>query len=282
MNAQTANSIRTINFNNLKIGGENSFPIFKPIYALNIPICHTDKNFDITKNYFNLPEKSDIIEKAQKSDCDILGLEFNIENSDEIPSAVKLLIELLPAIKKPLMLSGTGQDDTDKILLPELLKNTNREVIINSANENTYKSIIPQAITGNHTVVLKSPIDINLAKELNILSSDLGLSLDKILIDTDIGGLGYGLEYGYSIMEKIKLEGIKGDKYLNMPIISFACKEALKTKEAKTDNFDNSWGLSEDRAKYFELSAASAVMACGADIIVMNYPPNISVMKGLV
>jgi CO dehydrogenase/acetyl-CoA synthase delta subunit len=138
------------------------------------------------------------------------------------------------------------------------------------------------AVKGEHILVLKTPIDINLAKELNILSYDMGLSLDKMIIDTDIGGLGYGLEYGYSIMEKIKIEGLKGDEYLNMPLISFAPNESLKTKEAKTNLTDSSWGNLEYRARYFEIASASAVMASGANLIVLNYPPNVKLFKELV
>ncbi|MBR6098637.1 hypothetical protein IKP85_02715 [bacterium] len=282
MNVKTDNSIRTINFNNIKIGGESSFPILNPVYVLNIKFFDPSENFEIAKNYYKTDDRIKIVEKAVNSDCDILGLSFNIKSVEEISIAVDYLKKVLPEITKPLMISGSGQDDIDKILIPQLLSVLDREVIVSSADENTYKNIVPEVIKGGHVLVLKSPIDINLAKELNILSADLGLDLNKILIDTDIGGLGYGLEYGYSIMEKIKLEGLKGDEYLNMPILSMACEESLKTKEAKSDGFTDSWGALEDRAKYFELSAASAVMACGADVIVMNYPPNISVMKGLV
>ena len=277
-----SHNIRTINFNSLKIGGETSFPILRPAYVLNIPIYNCNDNFEISKQYFQTVNRVELVKKAQLSDCDILSLQFNIGDIHEIQDAVNILNGIIPYVTKPLMISGTGKDDIDKKLLPELIKNVNCEVILNSINENTYKEIIPFVVSGNHVAVLKTPIDINLAKELNILSADLGLSLDKILIDTDIGGLGYGLEYGYSIMEKIKLEGLKGDEYLNMPIISFACAEALKTKEAKTDIINDSLGTLQERANYFELAAASAVIACGANVIVMNSPSNISVMKGLV
>lgn len=258
------NHIRTIAFDNLKIGGESSFPIFEPILVLNIPISAIDT-----------------IKEAQRCSCDILGLKFNIDTVEQIPQAVNLLKKLLPEITKPLMIQGSGNNDIDKVLLPELTKTLNKPAIIASANENTYKEIIPEIIKGSHIAVLKSPIDINLAKELNILSKDLGLDLDKILIDSDIGGLGYGFEYGYSIMEKIKLEGLKGDNYLNMPLISFAPEESLKTKEAKSDTFDKNWGELKTRAINFELAAASAAMAAGANVIVMNYPSNIEIMKGL-
>ncbi len=275
------NCIRTIEFNNMKIGGENSFPIFEPITVLNVKIFAPDENFDIVKVYFKSTDPKKIIRKAQQSDCDILGLKFNIENVEQIPQAIILLKNLLPELHKPLMVQGCGNNDIDRLLLPELIKNLKTPAIIASVNDNTYKDIVPEIIKGQHIAVLKSPIDINLAKELNILSKDLGLDLNKILIDTDIGGLGYGLEYGYSIMEKIKLEGIGGDNYLNMPLISFAAEESLKTKEAKSDTFDKNWGNVSERAVKFELTSAAAAIAAGANVIVMNCPQNITTLKGL-
>lgn len=251
----------------------------KTLYVLEVPIFEPDENFQTAKDYFKTNDKIELITKAQNSECDILGLKFNVQNPDDIPAAKKLLKQLLPIITKPLMLIGVNNDSIDKEILPELANVLDRECIISSANENTYKEIAPSAINGNHRLVLKTPIDINLCKELNILTADLGLPLDKIIIDTDIGGLGYGLDYGYSTMEKIKLEN---DEYLNMPIISFAAEESLKTKEAKSYNFSTSWGDLSARAKMFEIASASAVKAAGADIIVLHNPENLSVMKGLV
>lgn len=275
------NQIRETEFHNLKIGGETSFPIFRPVFVLNIAIFNTNENFQIVKDFYKTSDRLELVKQAQQSDCDILGLKFNIENLEQIPQAVKLLKELLPYIEKPLLIRGVNNNDIDCKLLPELTKILNKRTIIASANDNTYKEIIPEIIQGNHIAVLKSPIDINLAKELNILSKDLGLDLNNIVIDTDIGGLGYGFEYGYSIMEKIKLEGLKGDNYLNMPLISFACEESLKTKEAKSDTFDKNWGDLENRAISFELASAASAMAAGANMIVINYPPNIATMRGL-
>ncbi len=260
------NQIRTIEFNGMKIGGETSFPIFKHTFILNISAFSSEQE----------------IIKAQDSDADILGLAFNIETEEEISKAETTLSKLLPLIHKPLMIKGTSNNDIDKLLLPKLIQQLKQPAIIAGANDNTYQTIVPYITKGSHILVLRSPIDINLAKELNILSNDMGLDLNKILIDTDIGGLGYGFEYGYSIIEKIKLEGLNGDKYLNMPIISFACEESLKTKEAKSDSFSQSWGNVEKRARFFELSSASAVIAAGANVIVMNNSQNISIMKGLV
>ena len=216
---------------------------------------------------------------TQKLLPDIIGLRFNIKSKNEIKKAINTLKEVLPYITLPLMIRGCGDDEIDRELLPELVKNLDREAIISSANENTYKSIIPYT-KDKHYVVLKSPIDINLTKELNILSSDLGQPLEKIIIDTDIGGLGYGFEYGYSIIEKIKQEALK-DKYLSMPIISFAGEEALKTKEAKSEDFSKSWGNLAERKIFLEITATSAVRAAGANLIAVNHPQTLKTLKGL-
>ena len=202
-----------------------------------------------------------------KVDCDIMALKFDgdIEKSKEI------LQKILPEINQPLMICGCGKDDIDRVLLPELMKILDRECIISYVTEKTYKDIIPSVISGGHYVVLKTPIDINLAKELNILCLDLGLDKNKIIMNTDIGGLGYGYEYGYSIMEKIRLEN--GDEYLNMPLLSEAGPESLKTKEAKLG--------SNKRAMMIELAAVSGAFAAGANIVLVKHPDNINTVRGL-
>ncbi len=273
-------SIKTVNFQKLNIGGE-AFLQFKPLFCLELSIFNTEENFQIVKDFYKTSDRIQLLKIAQESGCDILGLKFNIEDCKQVQEACDILKTLLPEIKKPLMIRGVNNDGIDRELLPALTKILDREAIVAFANENTYKFIVPPVVEGGHIVVLRSPIDINLAKELNILSSDLGQPLDKILIDTDIGGLGYGLEYGYSIMEKIKLEGFNGDDYLNMPLISFVTEESLKTKEAKSDSYSKSWGELSERSYNFEVTSASAVAAAGANIIVLNHPKTVEIMKGL-
>lgn len=240
------------------------------------------KELNITKNSklfalgVGIKSTPDVLTTALNSDCDIIALKF--ENIEDI----KLLKNTLPAIKKPLMICGSGDDEIDKILLPQIIQNLDRECIISDANEQTYKYMIPEIIKGNHYIILKSPIDINLAKELNILSVDMGLDKSKIIMNTDIGGLGYGYEYGFSIMEKVIQEGNKGDEYLEFPLFSDASTESLKTKEARSNDFSQSYGNVDDRAKIIELSACAGIIAAGANIILINNPENISILKGLV
>lgn len=200
-------------------------------------------------------------------DCDILALKFD----EDIEKSKKILKNILPKIDKPLMICGCGKDDTDRVLLPELIKILDRVCIISYVTEKTYKDIIPFVIEGGHYAVLKTPIDINLAKELNILCIDMGLDKSKILMNTDIGGLGYGYEYGYSIMEKVRLEC--GDEYLNLPLVSEAGIESLKTKEAKFGG--------QKRARMIELTAVSGALAAGANIVLVKNFDNINIIRGL-
>lgn len=288
--------IRAINFQGVRIGGENDFLKSKPVFALELNIFDFDFSSHIVKDYYSAKCKVQnakcidslkLVNIAQETPCDILALKFNIpeENLDEnIKKAQKLLKELLPHITKPLLIRGINNKTVDIKLLPALMDVLDREgvnVIIAFADENTYKDIVPSVIKGNHVLAIRTPIDINLAKEMNILTSDMGLSLDKILIDTDMGGLGYGLEYGYSIMERIKLAAFEGDKMLNMPLIAFAGEEALKAKEAKSDTFSKNYGDFKERSKMFEITTASAVIAAGANLVVLENPESINVLKGL-
>lgn len=290
-------SIRIINFQGLKIGGENEFLASRPVFALELNIFDFSVSSHIVKDYYEVKSKItkvknsplDLINIAQETDCDILALKFNIpeDNLDkQIKKAKNLLKELLPYIKKPLLVRGVNNKSVDVKLIPALMEaleeeNSRREAIIAFADENTYKSIVPGVIKGNHILAIRTPIDINLAKEMNILTSDMGLSLDRILIDTDMGGLGYGLEYGYSIMERIKLAAFEGDKMLNMPLIAFAGEEALKVKEAKSDTFSKNFGDFKERSIMFEITTASSVIAAGANLIVLEHPDSIKTLKEL-
>ncbi len=307
--------IRQINFHGLKIGGEGEALASKPVFALELNIFDFEASSHIVKDYFlNKTSNSDVIlnlfqdltsgrlcgpeinsgrrilaieliKLAQQSYCDILALKFNIPEEDldeNITRAKSLLIDILPHVTKPLLIRGVNNKSIDIKLLPALIEVLDRECIIAFADENTYKEIVPAVVNGGHILAIRTPIDINLAKEMNILTSDMGLSLDKILIDTDMGGLGYGLEYGYSIMERIKIAAFGGDKMLNMPLIAFAGEEALKAKETKSDTFDKNYGDFKLRSKMFEIVTASAIIAAGANIIVLENPESVKILKELI
>lgn len=281
----TKTSIRTINFDNLNIGGENNFNV-APVFALEINVFDFESSSHIVKDYFNKEtDLKEIIQKAQKTNCDILALKFNLGEDNieqDVKESVKILKKLLPSITKPLMVIGAGNKEVDMELLPELIKILDRESIISYIEENTYEKILPSIVKGGHIAVIRTPIYINLAKEMNILTTDKGQNPNKILIDTDMGGLGYGLEYGYSIIERIKLAAFDGDEMLNMPLVAFVGEEALKAKETKSDKLCESYGDFKLRSKMFEITTASSVITAGANVIVVENPETISLLKQLI
>jgi len=274
-------NIRDFSIGNLHIPSSNSLPFLKteggssnPILAIEI-LMHTPKNYSpVLKKYWGNVINDMILwaQKAEQLNCDALALKFNIETIDEVQNAVTLLKEILKTTTKTLIITGSNKKNLDLILLPELSKIINRQSIIGIAEQETYKVLIDSIIEKELAVIARTPIDINLAKELNILLTDNKVSPDKILIDTNVASLGYGLDYGYSIIERVKLAGLEGDEMLNFPIIAFVGEEAWKAKESRVNDFDTNFGNLHDRALAWESATATSIMLAGANILVLWHP----------
>ena len=101
------------------------------------------------------------------------------------------------------------------------------------ATQNNYKTLTATCLADGHSIIAESPIDINIAKQVNILISDMGFDPRKIVMHPTTTSLGYGMEYVYSIMERARLAAFIGDKMLAMPFVLFVGSEVWKTKEAK-------------------------------------------------
>jgi acetyl-CoA decarbonylase/synthase complex subunit delta len=123
-------------------------------------------------------------------------------------------------------------------------------------------------------------MDVNLAKQLNILISDMDFPLDRVLMDPTTGALGYGIEYGYSAMERLRLAALQGDKMTQLPMIVTPGFEAWKTKEAKVgEGVPESWGDWEERGINWETLTAITLLESGADIVVLRHPESIKRVK---
>lgn len=212
-------------------------------------------------------------------------VKFNIkEDESEIKSCVELLKLFEAKAKIPLIIRGSGQKDFDSKLIPALVECVKSPSVIAFAQDTNYKPIISailkSPLKADLKLVLRAPIDINLSKELNILSTDFGLNPENIIMDTDTGCVGMGLDYGYSIIEKIK-EAAASDADLNHPIIVFAGEESFKSKESKTDDFSDTRGSLAVRAFSIETSTATALLCAGADILVLQNPKTICAINSL-
>lgn len=174
----------------------------------------------------------------------------------------KLITALLKKVSVPIIIVGCADDNKDNLVLPacsEAAKGT--RCLIGNAVQDNYKTLAAALLADGHNIIAESPIDVNIAKQLNILISDMGLPLERIVINPTIGALGYGLEYAYSIMERSRLSALSGDKTIASPFICFVGYESWRSKEAKSA-----------KGIIWEAVTAAALLQAGADILVMRHP----------
>jgi len=197
--------------------------------------------------------------------------DYGNKSAEELAILVK---DLLKAVDLPLIIVGCGDDTKDNIVLPKICEVTKGErLLFGSATQNNYKTLTATVLADGHSIIAESPIDINIAKQLNILISDMGLPSSRIVINPTVGALGYGLEYAYSIMERARLAAFAGDTMLAMPFICFVGHEAWRAKEAKANDQEAPlWGPQLERGPLWEALTASTFLQAGADILVMRHP----------
>jgi acetyl-CoA decarbonylase/synthase complex subunit delta len=155
-------------------------------------------------------------------------------------------------------------------------------LILGPVQDLNYKQIGAGAIAYQHTVAANTPIDINLAKQLNILLGNLGVQDQQLIIDPTTGGLGYGIEYSYSVAERIRIAAVsQQDERLQFPMICNLAREVWKTKEAKLPDGDL-MGKSATRGIIMEAITAMLLALAGADVLVMRHPEAIRVVREMI
>ncbi|OGL45214.1 MAG: hypothetical protein A2161_21400 [Candidatus Schekmanbacteria bacterium RBG_13_48_7] len=191
-----------------------------------------------------------------------------------IDETIELTKTILNTINVPLILKAVGSPEHQGDVLSKCAEALEGEnCLLASADEHNYKTIVAAAMAFGHTLVAETPIDVNLAKQLNILITDMNFPPEKILIDPLTGGLGYGIEYTYSVMERIRLQALNGDAMMQMPFICFVGDEAWRVKEVRvSQNEKPDWGDQEKRAILWEITTAMPLLHAGADILVMRHP----------
>ncbi|MFP3974836.1 MAG: acetyl-CoA decarbonylase/synthase complex subunit delta [Dehalococcoidia bacterium] len=200
---------------------------------------------------------------------------------DEAKAAVD---SVLSAVDLPLMVIGPETADKDnEILIPVADLAEGQRIVIGNCVENNYKTIAATCIANNHIAIAKTPLDINLAKQLNVQVSDIGVPLESILMDPDMGALGYGIEYAISIDERLKLAALMGDAVTAVPVINHPGPETWRQKEAKvSEGVPESWGDYEERALYWEELSTTSVIHSGADVVNLCHPKAVEYIKSMI
>ncbi len=198
-----------------------------------------------------------------------------------VDEAAEVVKKVADAINVPLIVWGCNDKEKDSEVLRRVCEVCEgKNLIIGPVEEENYKRIGASAIGYHHTVISSSPIDINLAKQLNILLGNLGVPDEIIMIDPTVSGIGYGIEYCYSIMERIRMAGLtQQDEKLQFPVICNIAEETWKTKEVHMANDELNMGDARKRGILMEAMSAMVLLLAGGDVLIMRHPEAINLVR---
>ncbi len=189
--------------------------------------------------------------------------------------------EVLQAVGVPLIIWSCGVDEKDNEVLPAVSVAARGEnCLLGTAREKNYRTAVAVCLADKHKLIAESPLDINIAKQVNILCSDAGFPLEDIVVFPTTGALGYGIEYVYSVQERGRLACLRGDKLLSQPVICDVGFEAWRAKEAKAPPFESV--TDENRKEWgvlWEAATATVLLQAGAELLVMRHPGAIKEVK---
>lgn len=277
-------------------GGESALPFhffegefpYKPLIAFeiqdDIPEDYPEELAKVYSSVWDSPIK-------WAKFCETLGAEAialrlmstHPDSKDSKPEeAADKVKKILSEIDLPLIILGSNHSEKDAEVLP-VVSDASRgyNCIIGKAQEGNYKTITASAMAGGHSLIAMSELDVNLAKQLNILITQMDFPREKIIIDPMCSALGYGFEYTYSVMERIRIAGqIQGDNMLCVPMVADVGFYVWKTKESQASESDiPEWGSLHERAVMWEAVTACSFLLSGAELLIMRHPEAINTVK---
>ena len=212
---------------------------------------------------------------AEAAGADLLVLTFTLE--DTAADARRVLRQVLDATGLPLAVFGPGQAEKDnELIMAAAEEGKGERLLLGICEEKNYRTIVAAALAHGHLIDSRTPMDVNLAKQLIILIKDMGMSLERVVMDPSTGALGYGIEYGYSVMERLRIAALQGDAMTQAPMLVTPGEEAWKTKEGKVgEGIPTAWGDWAERAINWEVMTATSLINAGADAVVLRHPESL-------
>ncbi len=205
---------------------------------------------------------------------------------DASPEAASAVVgKVLEAVEVPVIVWGSASPAKDAEVLKQIAEDfSGKNLLLGPVDEDNHKAIGAAALAYGQSLISSSPIDVNLAKQLNILLGNLGVPMDKLVIDPTTGGLGYGLEYSYSVMERIREAAlVSDDDKLVLPMINNVGNEVWKSKEAnQTEEDAPELGDAMKRGVMMEATAAVAYLMAGSDILLIRHPETVKLIHGFI
>ncbi|MEE4166791.1 MAG: acetyl-CoA decarbonylase/synthase complex subunit delta, partial [Desulfocapsaceae bacterium] len=282
------------------IGGETCYPFYtfegdmpnKPIIAMEIwdivPEDWPEAALEPFKDVVSDPAawaKKCVEEYG--ADAVVLQLK-SIDPNDKDASpqaAAETVKKVAAAIDVPFIVWGCATPDKDEDVFKAVCEACqNENILLGPVEEKNFKGIAAAAMGYGHSLIASSPIDVNLAKQVNILLENFGMPMDRVVVDPTTGGLGYGMEYSYSVMERLTMAALsQGDDKLQYPIINNLGNEVWKCKEAKQPVAEApALGDPEKRAILMEAVGAVTYLLSGSNVLIMRHPEAIRLAKDFI
>jgi acetyl-CoA synthase len=278
------------------IGGETCMPFHlwegdmphHPLVAMEVFDLVSEKYPPVLKKFFGnaLKNPAEMAKLCvEKYGADLISVRLEGTHPEKgnrnAEQAVEVVKSVLEAVDVPLIITGHSHFEKNNKVMKAVAQACDGEnLLLNWAEQDNYRTIAGAAMAFGHTIVSQSPIDVNIAKQMNILLTNMDIKPEQIVMDPMTGATGYGIEYTYSVMERIRLTALNGDKMLAGPLIVSTGQECIKIKEFKaTESEFPVWGDLAKRAAIWELSTAVNLLYAGADILIMYHPEAVAATK---
>lgn len=282
------------------LGGSNTMPLYtfdapaKHKVAIGVEITDTgvDRTLPGIAAYYEGAETvAEVAARAAEmpgADFVVLALNGADPNGDNrsVEECVEIAKQVAEAIDVPLAIVGARNVEKDAALftsLAEALQGKN--VLFVSAREEDYKTVAASAVMAyGNKISAESAVDINLAKQLNVLLSQMGIKPESYVMNVGSAAAGYGYDYVASTLDRVKDAALaQNDVMLQMPIITPVSQEAWAVKESIVSEEDfPEWGDRETRGVDMEVCTAAAVIAGGADAVILRHPQSVATISGMI
>ncbi|MCL1829707.1 MAG: acetyl-CoA decarbonylase/synthase complex subunit delta [Oscillospiraceae bacterium] len=283
----------------LVLGGENVLPLYSfdgqiqnpPRVGIEITDPGPDPCPGIAAFYEGAQSVADLVRRAcEKSGADFVCL--SLEGADpngknkSVEECAALCVQAAEAATLPLVIQGCKNAEKDGRLfekIAEVLQGKN--VLLLSAREENYKTVAVAAVQAyGQKAGSESAVDINLAKQLNVLISQLGIQQGNTVMNLGSAAAGYGFEYLASTMDRVKSAALaQNDTMLQMPVITPVGSETWEVKESVISEEEiPEWGPAEQRGIHMEITTATASIASGSNAVILRHPVSVVVIKNLI
>ena len=281
----------------ITLGGENVRPLYtfdapivnKPRVGIEITDAGVDKSlpgiaaaFEGAETFADMAKKAEALPGVDFICISLIGADPNGEDKG-IDECAAICKEIGEATNLPIVVSGSKNAEKDAKLFEkcaEALQGKN--ALFMSATEDNYKAVAASAgMAYSQKIAAESAVDINLAKQLNVLVDKMGLAADNVVMNVGSAAAGYGYEYVASTMDRVKAAALEqNDGMLQNPIITPIAGDAWSVKEALASEADYPvWGPAEKRGIAMEITTAAACLASGSNAVILKHPQSVAAVS---